>query len=140
VPRGPVAVVLAVATLLVPGGCGSRATPAGRTIEVQGRSVTASSLREAVSGLCIARARLETDALAARSAFYDLAHQGLHTIAAAVQGVDRDAATTLLQAKAVVEADLARYPFPTSLRTDLDRLIDATRRALAALSIPTEPC
>jgi hypothetical protein len=40
----------------------------------------------------------------------------------------------------VVEADLARYPFPTSLRTDLDRLIDATRRALAALSIPTEPC
>jgi len=111
-----------------------------RTIEVDGEEVAASSLREAVTGLCVALERLPTDPLAARDAFYSLSHDRLHTIAAAVLEIDRSAATSLLRAMAVVEEHLARPPFPASVAGDLDRLIAATRVVLRALSIPTEPC
>ncbi|GIU96692.1 MAG: hypothetical protein KatS3mg013_0495 [Actinomycetota bacterium] len=111
-----------------------------RTIQVNGQPVPVSSLREAVTGLCAALERLPTDPMAARDAFYALSHDRLHTIAAAVQEVDRAVAASLLQSKAVVEEDLARFPFPASLAADLDRLTAATRAALGALSIRTEPC
>lgn len=121
--------------------CSSGPSTVGtRTIEVDGEEVAASSLREAVTGLCVALERLPTDPLAARDAFYSLSHDRLHTIAAAVQEIDRSAAASLLRAMAVVEEHLARSPFPTSFAGDLDRLIAATRVALRALSIPTEPC
>lgn len=111
-----------------------------RTIEVSGQPVPVSSLREAVTGLCTALERSGTDPLAARDAFYALSHDRLHMIAAAVQEVDRAAAASLLQAKAVVEEDFGRLPFPPSLPDDLDRLVTATRTALGALSIATVPC
>ncbi|MGH2649850.1 MAG: hypothetical protein ACRDHK_01385 [Actinomycetota bacterium] len=84
--------------------------------------------------------RLPTDPSAARDAFYSLSHDRLHTIAAAIQEIDRSAADRLLRAMAVVQEHLTGPPFPTSLAGDLDRLIVATRVALRALSIPTEPC
>jgi len=121
--------------------CSSGPSTVGtRTIEVDGKEVSGSSLREAVTGLCVALERLPPDPLAARDAFYSLSHDRLHTIAAAVQEIDGAAAASLLRAMAVVEEHLARPPFPTSLAGDLDRLITATREALRALSIPTEPC
>lgn len=111
-----------------------------RTIVVDSEAVSADSLRKAVGGLCTALERLPTDPMAARDAFYDLSHARLHTIAAAVDEIDRGAATSLLEAKAVVEEDLARFPFASSLAADLNRLATATREALVALSIRTEPC
>jgi len=122
--------------------CSSDRSPdAGdRTIQVDGQAVAASSLRQAVTGLCTALERLPIDPTAARRAFYDLSHDRLHTIAAAVQDIDRPAATSLLNAKAVVEEDLARFPFPSSLAADLDRLAAASRAALRVLSVPAEPC
>jgi len=138
VPARIVAFALAGGVVLA--ACSSGPLGAGdRTIEVDGQVVSATSLREAV-GLCAVLERLPTDPLAARDAFYSLSHDRLHTIAAAVQEVDRAVATSLLQAKAVVEEDLARFPFPPSLADDLDRLVAATGAALETLSIRTEPC
>jgi hypothetical protein len=111
-----------------------------QTIEVDGEEVTASSLREAVTGLCVALKHLPADPGAARDAYYSLSHDRLHMIATAVQEIDRSVAASLLQAMAVVEERLARPPFTTSLVGDFDRLVAATRAALRALSIPTEPC
>jgi hypothetical protein len=111
-----------------------------RTIEVDGEEVAASSLREAVTGLCVALERLPSDPPAARDAFYSLSHDRLHTIAAAVQEIDRPAAGSLLRAMAVVEERFARPLSPASLATAFDRLLAATRVALRALSIPAEPC
>ena len=111
-----------------------------RSISVQGQSLSASSLRAAVAGLCTSLERLPEDPVAARDAFFDLAHDHLHSIAAAAQRVDRSAAAALLQAKAVVEEDLARSPFPSSLTRDLERLAAATRTALTAMSIRSDAC
>jgi len=111
-----------------------------RTIEVDGEEVVASSLREAVTGLCAALERLPVDPRAARDAFYSRSHDRLHMIATAVQEIDRSTAASLLQAMAVVEERLARRAFPASLGGDLHRLVAATRAALRALSIPSEPC
>jgi len=122
--------------------CSSGASTAARTrtIEVDGEKVAASALREAVTGLCAALEHLPADPGAARDAYYSLSHDRLHMIATAVQEIDRSAAASLLQAMAVVEERLAQPPFPASLAGDLDRLVAATRAALRALSIPTEPC
>ncbi len=142
--RTRVAVVLAAALIgaQLLSSCSSGPSTVGRTrtIQVDGEEVAASSLRGAVTGLCAALERLPADPRAARDDYYSLSHQRLHTIAAAVQEIDRSVAASLLQAMAVVEEDLARPPFPASLAGDLDRLLAATRAALRALSIPTEPC
>jgi len=121
--------------------CSGAGPAAGtRTIRVDTTPVAVDELQEAVTGLCLALDRLATDPLAARDAFYDLSHERLHTIAAAAGEVDRPAAASLLEAKAAVEADLDRVPFPSSLPGDLERLVTATRSALEALSISSEPC
>jgi hypothetical protein len=142
--RTPAVVVLALAFIgaesLSSCSSGPSTVLRTRTIEVDGEELAASSLREAVTGLCTALERLPADPRAARDAFYSLSHDRLHTIAAAVQEIDRSAAASLLQAMAVVEERLARPPVPPSLAGDLDRLLTATRAALRALSIPTEPC
>jgi hypothetical protein len=139
-----VAIVLASALIgaQLLSSCSSGPSTVARTqtIEVDGEEVAASSLREAVTGLCAALEHLPADPRSARDAYYQLSHERLHMIAAAVQEIDRSAAASLLQAMAVVEEDLARPPFPASLAGDFDRLVTATRAALGALSIPTEHC
>jgi len=89
-------------------------------------------------GLCVTRARASQPA-AARTAFFDRAHQPLHELAAAVARDNRAAAARLLEAKQLVERDLAGDAI--GLAGDLDRLLDATRRAIAATGRPPpRPC
>lgn len=67
-----------VGGLLLAACSASGPSPAGaRTIEVDGQAVSASSLGDAVRGLCLALERLAADPTAARAAFYDLPHDRL---------------------------------------------------------------
>ncbi|GBC87268.1 hypothetical protein HRbin12_01271 [bacterium HR12] len=137
--RGPI--VAALAWVVVPlAGCSSGASPgaAERTIEVDGQMVSEASLRDAVTGSCTVRGLVSTYPLEARDVFSSRAHDRRHTIAAAVQGIGRTVAASRLQAKAVVEEDLDRYPSPPSIVGDLDLLTSAIRTALETLSIRTE--
>lgn len=120
-----------VAVVLVGGACGTdddatSAAPPARPYD---------SLYQ---GLCVARARASHPA-AARTAFFDRAHQPLHGLAAAAARDDRAAAARLLEAKQVVERDLAGDA--SGLAGDLDRLLDATGRAVVATGRPPpRPC
>jgi len=95
--------------------------------------------RGVVDALCEAKDEAPRDPEAARTTFFDRAHDPLHDIAAAVEEVDRSSAARLLEAKQAVEADLEAMGTP-ELASDLGRLIAATRDALKDLSIPTEGC
>lgn len=89
-------------------------------------------------GLCEARARA-TQPAAARTAFFDRAHQPIHELAAAAAQEDRAAAARLLEAKQVVERDLAGDA--SGLAGDLDRLLTTTGRAIVATGQPPpRPC
>lgn len=89
-------------------------------------------------GLCQARAQASQPE-AAREIFFDRVHQPLHDLATEAAGGDRAAAAKLHEAKHAVERDLADDP--ESLRGDLDRLAEATRRAIPATGRPTpDPC
>lgn len=139
----PAPSVLILTIVLLLASC-SQAPPAssgGGTTQVDATPAADDDLRGAVAGLCLALERLATHPARARDAFYDLAHERLHAIAAAVGAEDREAATSLLEAKSAVEADLeAMPPPPPSLEGDLKRLVATTRSALQALSIPSDPC
>lgn len=89
-------------------------------------------------GLCQARAQASQPEVA-REIFFDRVHQPLHELAAEAADADRAAAAKLHEAKHAVERDLADDP--ESLRGDLDRLAEATRRAIPATGRPTpDPC
>ena len=88
--------------------------------------------------LCQTRAQA-AQPVAARDTFLDLIHQPLHELAADAARTDRAAAARLLEAKQALERDLAGDT--SALRADLDRLLDATRRAAAAAGRPApDPC
>ncbi|MFP5319172.1 MAG: hypothetical protein ACLGI2_12890 [Acidimicrobiia bacterium] len=89
-------------------------------------------------GLCQARAEASQPE-AAREIFFDRVHQPLHQLAAEAAGADRAAAAKLLEAKQAVERDFADDP--ELLPGDLDRLTEATRRAIPTTGRPTpDPC
>ena len=89
-------------------------------------------------GLCQARAQASQPE-AAREIFFDRVHRPLHELATEAAGADRAAAAKLLEAKQAVERDLADDP--QLLPGDLDRLTEATRRAIPATGRPTpDPC
>ena len=89
-------------------------------------------------GLCQTRAEAAQPA-AARGTYFDRVHQPLHELAADAARADRTAAARLLEAKQALERDLAGDT--SLLGDDLDRLLDATRRAIAATGRPApEPC
>ncbi|MGH2589506.1 MAG: hypothetical protein ACRDGW_01770 [Actinomycetota bacterium] len=140
--RSAAAATAVIVAAMLTGSCSeSRPADSGDgTIRVDATLVSVDQLQEAVTGLCLALDRLGSDPLASRDIFYDLSHDSLHTIAAAAEDVDRSAAASLLQAKAIVEANLDRSPFPPSLGSDLQRLVTTTRAALEVLSIPAPPC
>lgn len=80
-------------------------------------------------GLCDAAAQAFSGELAdVRDIFFHL-HQNLHDLAAAAEAVDRAAAARLLEAKAVVEANLQRVS--TSIAADFDALAGVSGQALA---------
>jgi hypothetical protein len=135
---GRAAITFSVACSLV--ACGGRDAPTGAPPPSGSLGVVAvADARLAIAALCrIAGDDVEGDA--ARSTFYDHAHETLHVIAAAVELRDRAAAAALYREKAVVEDDLRRPRPPRSFRRDVERLIDATRRALARVGIDAPPC
>jgi hypothetical protein len=105
-----------------------------RTITVAGQPVAVAPLVDAHAALCQAAA--EPDA--ARRHFFDLAHEPLHTVARALEDVDRAQAAQLLQAKEKVESELSNPP--ASLADDLRWLAGVYRDGLGRLAITAPPC
>jgi hypothetical protein len=77
---------------------------------------------------------------AARTTFYDRSHEPLHTIARALEPVDRPLAGRLFEAKEAVEADLSSPSRAPTLSRDLDRLLEVTRASLHRLSVDAPSC
>jgi hypothetical protein len=123
----------AVIALVVLAACGGRHS-GDRTISVAGQPVAVSSLVDAHAALCEAAAAPD----AARRLFFDRAHEQLHTVARALEDVDRAQAAQLLQAKEKVESELPNPP-PT-LPDDLRRLAGVYRDGLGRLAITVPPC
>lgn len=108
---------------------------------VGGTQVPAANLRKAMTGLCTARDQARTsDTAAAKATFFDEAHDRLHDIAAALEAVDRTAASGLLVAKQQVEADLNAPAPARELAADLDQLATVTHDSLAQLEVTADPC
>lgn len=122
--------ILALAVLAAACSGGSE----DRTITVAGQPVAVAPLVDAHAALC--RAAAEPDA--ARRHFFDRAHDQLHTVARALEDVDRVQAAQLLQAKERVESELPDPP--ASLVDDLRRLADVYRDGLGRLAITAPPC
>jgi hypothetical protein len=105
-----------------------------RTITVAGQPVPVASLIDAHAALCEAAAAPD----AARRLFFDRSHEQLHTVAKALEDVDRNQAGQLLQAKERVESELPNPP--ASLPDDLRRLATVYRDGLGRLAITAPPC
>jgi hypothetical protein len=121
--------VIALAALVACGGNGKT-----KTITVAGQPVAVASLAVAQAALCEAVAAPD----AARRLFFDRAHEQLHTVARALEDVDRAQAAQLLEAKEKVESELSNPP-PT-LSDDLRRLAGVYRDGLGRLAITVPPC
>ena len=122
--------VIALALLAAACGGGSE----DRTITVAGQPVAVAPLVDAHAALCQAVAEPE----AASRHFFDRAHDQLHTVARALEDVDRAQAALLLQAKERVESELSNPP--ASLPDDLRRLAGVYRDGLGRLAIAAPPC
>ena len=131
----PAAVVLALALLAACGGSGSE-----RTVRAGDEDVPAARLEAAATALCTARDEAQTDVKRANTTFYDRSHDALHTLARALDPVDRVAAARLLEDKERVETDLRRGAPGPELAASLDRLAGSARAGLAALSVPVRAC
>ena len=126
------AAVLALALLAV--ACGGNGDSDDRTITVAGQPVAVAGLVDAHAAICQGAEAPD----AARRLFFDRAHEQLHTVARALEDVDRAQAAQLLQAKERVESELPNQP-PT-LPDDLRRLAGVYREALGRLAIAAPPC
>ena len=104
------------------------------TITVGGERVAVAPLVDAHGALCEAANRPAS----ARALFFDRAHDSLHTVARAVEDVDRAQAAELLQAKEKVEGEIAAAP--AGLPEDLLRLAEVYRASLGRLAIEASPC
>jgi len=134
VRSGLVASLLVVATT-----CGGGSPDGGSaTVTLGGDRVTVASLVDAHAALCGAKASAASEPGAARTAFFDRAHDRLHTVARALGDVDRARAAELLEAKEKVESGLDRRA--TTLAGDIGRLADVYRSALGQLAVPAPPC
>jgi hypothetical protein len=122
---------VAVATLLLLAAC---ADDEPKSITVAGQPVAVASLVDAHAALCEAVATPD----AALRLFFDRSHEQLHTVAKALEDVDRAQAAQLLQAKERVESELANPP--ASLPDDLRRLAAVYRDGLGRLAIAAVPC
>ncbi len=122
---------VAVATLLLLAACADNEP---KTITVGGQPVGVASLVDAHAALCEAAASPD----AARRLFFDRSHEQLHTVAKALEDVDRTQAAQLLQAKERVESELSNPP--VSLPDDLRQLAAVYRDGLGRLAIAAPPC
>ena len=106
----------------------------GDTITVGGERAAVAPLVDAHGALCEAAHRPDS----ARAVFFDRAHDSLHTVARAVEEVDRAQAAELLEAKEKVEGEIAAAP--SGLPEDLLRLAEVYRASLGRLAIESSPC
>ena len=104
------------------------------TITVDGERVAVAPLVDAHRALCEAANRPAS----ARALFFDRAHDSLHTVAGAVEEIDRAQAGELLQAKEKVEGEIAAAP--EGLPDDLLHLAEVYRASLGRLAIEAPPC
>lgn len=123
-----------VALLLLAAACGGSEEDASNTITVEGQPVAVAPLVDAHAGLCEAA----KNPAQARALFFDRSHDALHTVARALDDVDRALAGQLLQAKETVESELG--PSRPGRPDDLRRLADVYRSALGRLAITVAPC
>jgi hypothetical protein len=124
----------AVAVLLLAVACGGSGDDQPETVTVGGERLAVAPLVDAHAGLCEA-ARQPAQA---RALFFDRSHEALHTVARALEDVDRAQAAELLQAKELVESGLADPA--QSLQGDLSRLAEVYRTSLGRLAITAPPC
>jgi hypothetical protein len=121
-----------VALLVMAVSCHGRST--ADTITVDGQPVAVARLVDAHAALCEAAAHPDQ----ARTLFFDRSHESLHTVARALDDVDRALAAQLLEAKQAVESALnAGRPVPPD---DLLRLAGIYRTGLGRLAITAPPC
>jgi len=125
---------VAVLVLVVAGACARSGDRPPERLTVGGQPVAVAALVDAHAGLCQAADQPD----AARRLFFDRSHEALHTVARALEDVDRAQAAELLQAKEKVESELA-VP-PAGLPDDLRRLADVYRAGLGRLAITAPPC
>ena len=124
----------AVALLVLAVACGRSGDDGPDTVAVAGDRVAVAPLVEAHAALCEAA----DQPTQARTLFFDRSHDALHTVARALEDVDRAQAAELLQAKERVEADLAGRG--EAVPADLSRLADVYRASLGRLAITAPPC
>jgi hypothetical protein len=120
-----------VALALVTAACGGNGE---RVIPIAGERVPVARLVDAHAALCEAVARPAE----ARALFFDRAHESLHTVARALELIERDQAAALLVAKEKVEAELGGGA--GDLPQDLSTLADVYRTSLRRLAIAAPPC
>jgi len=133
------AVLTAVVVAALAAGC-SRGPAGAGTVTVAGEQVPAAQLRAVAAGICAAAAQAPADPGEARRIFFGQSHDGIHTVARGLQGVDRSMSADLLVAKQVVEADLSSEPDGGQLAADLDRLAATTRSGLERLGLSVPAC
>lgn len=125
--------------VIILAGCGGGGTTSG-IIPVDGRRVPAEQLLRAVANLCTAQTFVGGEDLEnARATFQNLAHDDLHTLAAAIEKLDRSAQSELLRAKNRVETDFSSGDL-SALNADFPSLIEAAESALSVLRLEAPGC
>ena len=114
--------------------CGGSDGDAGDTVTLGGEPVAVAPLVDAHAALCEAAAQPGQG----RALFFDRSHDALHTVARALEDVDRARTAELLEAKERVEGQLAGGG--QAVPGDLSRLADVYRASLGRLAITAPPC
>jgi hypothetical protein len=98
------------------------------------------ALANSSSGVCQAIVALP-DVAAAERTFTNVAHEALHSLAAA-PGLDRQLSARVLEAMQKVEADFGQPQSPdvAALTTDLTSLHESADRALVSIGETAPPC
>jgi len=135
-PLAPLVVVL----VLVAAACGADEEPGGSTTTGAAGTTTQAQADEAMGGLCDIAAGDLTEMADVNEAFHGRAHEGLHAVAAEVQEVDAVVAGVLLEAKAVVEAELEETAPPADLPTHAQALVAAFAGALETIGLQATAC
>ena len=123
-----------LAFALLTASCDGSDEKSAASITVGGERVAVAPLVDAHAALCQAAIRPAS----AEALFFDRAHQSLHTVARAMEDVDRAQTAELLQAKGKVESELAAAP--VTLSDDLLRLAEVYRASLGRLAIAAPSC
>jgi len=110
------------------------------TLTVDGQAVEVDRLTGAVAGLCLAREQASKDVRAAKATYEQRSRDGIETATRALRPSYSRAASTVAEAAADVEADLAADPPRASLGLNLGVLAERTREGLARLGISTSDC